>query len=389
MQASSLAIRTNNDGTLDMNHIRQTFEKMKVPVCAINAAQQLVFWNQAATATFGYAAEDVIGQPCWSVFQGNTPQGKPLCRRNCPLLAMMTQTEPSADFRLFSHGPDGVLHQLQVHTVTVTAVDQTTHLVHFLPPVPAPNPAFALHLLGPLQLFAQDGRRLNDITWASQRQLALFVYLVLNRDHPVTSTELQHQLWPHLPAGEVEGEVTAVSATLSHLLNLENPISPAHDGYQLPGNLCFWLDTDEFDKRLTQATEEPDPALEIHLLQEVVDLYRDDFLLNLPLRSSWIVTWRAHFQQGYLAALQRLSTLYEEAGDLQAAQQIYLNALKTRPLSGEHGRSFIHLVEANNTPLQTLRQCKRLIALLQSELETLLEVCRQPLAGSDSPADEP
>lgn len=120
----------------------------------------------------------------------------------------------------------------------------------------------------------------------------------------------------------------------------------------------------------------------------MVDLYRDDFCSTYPFDLAGLLPG-AHFQQGYLAALQRLSTLYEEAGDLQAAQQIYLNALKTRPLSGEHGRSFIHLVEANNTPLQTLRQCKRLIALLQSELETLLEVCRQPLAGSDSPADEP
>lgn len=305
------------------------------------------------------------------------------------MLALMQQTEASADFRMMSQGPDGVLHQWQVHTTTVTAVNQTTRLVHFLQPMPVPNPAFALHLLGTVQFCASDGRRLNNITWASERQLAIFVYLVLNRDHPVTPKELQHQLWPHLPAAEVESEITAVSETLAHILNLENPVWRVNGGYQLPDNLCFWLDTDEFDKRLTQAADEPDPAEEIHLLQEGVDLYRDDFLLNVPLRASWIVTWRTHFQQGYLAALQRLSALYEEAGDLLAAQQIYLNAVKTRPLSGEYGRSFIHLVEANATPSQTLRQCKRLISLLQSELETLLEVCRQPLAGSDPSADEP
>lgn len=362
---------------------------MTTPVCAINAAQQLVFWNPAATAVFGYSAEDVMGRPCWAVLQGNTLQGKPICRRHCPMLALMQQTDTTADFRMLSQGPDGVLHQLQVHTTTVTAVDQTTHLVHFLQPTPTPNPAFALHLLGPVQLCAPDGRHLNAITWASERQLAIFVYLALNRDHPVTPKELQHQLWPHLPGADVAGEITAVAETLSLLLHLENPVWRVNGGYQLPDNLSFWLDTDEFDKRLTQAADEPDPTEEIYLLQEVVDLYRDDFLFNVPLRASWLVTWRTHFQQGYLAALQRLSTLYEEAGDLLAAQRIYLNALKTRPLSGEYGRSFFHLVEANATPSQTLRQCKRLISLLQSELEILLEVCRQPLAGSDPSDDEP
>lgn len=371
-----------------MNHIRQAFEKMTMPVCAINAAQQLVFWNPAATAIFGHAAEDVVGRPCWAVIQGNSLQGKPICRRHCPMLALIQQTEATADFRMLSQGPDGVLHQWQVHTTTVRTTDHTNHLVHFLRPASAPNPAFALHLLGAVQLCAADGRRLNGTTWASERQLAIFVYLALNRDHPVTPKELQHQLWPHLPAEDVVGEVTAVSNTLAHLLNLANPVWQVNGGYQLPKNLCFWLDTDEFDKRLTQAADEPNPAEETRLLQEVVDLYRDDFLLNVPLRSSWIVTWRTHFQQGYLAALQRLSTLYEEAGELLAAQQIYLNALKTRPLSGEYGRSFIHLVEANATPSQTLRQCKRLISLLQSELEILQEACRQPLTSSDPANDE-
>lgn len=372
-----------------MNSLRQTLEKMKVPICAINGAQQLVFWNQAAEATFGCSALDVLGKPCWAVLQGNTRHGKPLCQRDCPLLALMDQTESSADFPMLVKRPDGTLHHLQVHAVSTTAVDHTISLLHFLRPSPSPNPALALHLLGPVQLYQSDGRLLTDITTASERQLALLAYLVLNRDHPVTPTELQRQFWPHFPAEEVEGELMAFSQTLSHLLNLETPLRRVNNGYQLPEHIVFWLDVDEFDKRLAQAADAPDAAQEIQLLTEVIDLYQDDFLLNIPLRSSWIITWRVHFQQGYLAALQRLSTLYEEAGDFQAAHQIYLNALKTRPLSGEYGRSFIHLGESYTTPSHTLRQCKRLITLLQSELETLLEACRQPLAGSDSSENEP
>lgn len=371
-----------------MNNIRQVYETIDVPICMINSEQQLVFWNQAAATTFGYAPQDVVGKPCWLVFQGSTVQGKPLCRRSCPLMAMVGKTGSAANFHMLVKKPDGALHPLQVEALTI-ADAQTAYLVHILHPGSASEPVFSLYLLGPIQLRHQNGSLINGTNWIDNRQQALFVYLFLNRDHIVTHHELQHQFELHLPAAELEKEITAVSQTLSRILNLPNPIVQINGGYQLTETISLWTDVDEFDKLLTQAADEPNLAQKCLLLQQAVILYRDDFLLNLPFTAKWITTWRAHFQQGYLTALQKLSALYEQADDLESAKKIYLNALKARTASTEYGRSFIHLFEDHTTPSQTLRQCKRLISLLQSELEILLEACRQPLDASDSSTDQP
>lgn len=246
----------------------------------------------------------------------------------------------------------------------------------------------ALYLLGSIRLCTEATGFIDQSCWASHQQQAIFVYLVLNREHIVSPAELQRQFWPYLTNDAVAEEVTAVSQTLGNILNLPNPILHLEDGYQLRAAIPLWVDIDEFDTLLAQAAAEPTADRQRQLLQQAVNLYQDDFLHDLPLNQKWIIAWRAHFQQGYLAALQNLSALYEQAGDLETAQKIYLNALKAKPITAEHGRSFLHLVQDHSSSAQTLRQCQRLIALLQTELEILLEDYTQPLAASDSPEDK-
>lgn len=148
------------------------------------------------------------------------------------------------------------------------------------------------------------------------------------------------------------------------------------------------VDIDEFERLLTQAERESDPARQIALLQQAISKYRDDFSATLLFDDAEIDSWGTHFQQGYLAALQELSIVYEQVGDVETARQIYLNAIRARRAFAENGRSFIHLDELTDPPTQSLRQCKRLVALLQHELEILLEECSHPLTEPDSPAKQ-
>ena len=258
---------------------------------------------------------------------------------------------------------------------------------HHLRPNPTPNPIFALYLLGPVHLCLQTGRLIKGTSWANNLQKALFIYLTLDRDHATTSTEFQQQFWPHLSAADVEQEITAVSQNLTRILNLPNPIVWVEGGYQLHESISFWLDIDEFDKLLTQAAAEPGPAHELLLLQQAITLYRGDFLRKLPLNQEWITSWRTHFQQGHLAALQKLNALYEQVDSMESARMNYLDEIKAESISAENGRSFSYSAESNSSPTQTLRQCKRLISLLQNELEILLEECSHPLDEPDSSMD--
>lgn len=54
-------------------------------VCAIDAHQRILYWNQAAEDTLGFASAEVIGRPCYAVFQGQKPDKKRFCHPDCPL----------------------------------------------------------------------------------------------------------------------------------------------------------------------------------------------------------------------------------------------------------------------------------------------------------------
>ena len=245
----------------------------------------------------------------------------------------------------------------------------------------------ALYLLGSIRLCTQTKGFISQSCWANDRQQAIFIYLALNRDHLVSATELQQQFWPYLPAEEVEWEVTAVSQIVASILEIPHPILHLKEGYQLLANIALWVDSEEFDALLLQANQEINGERKRELLQQAVNLYQDDFLNEISFNQKWIISHRAHLQQGYLTALQQLSALHEQAGDLEMAQSVYLNALKAKPFSVGNGRSFLHLVQTHSSPDQTLRHCQRLISLLQNELEILLDEYTEPLVASEQPQE--
>ena len=377
-----------------MNQRHQTFEQMNVPTCVINSEQHIVFWNKSATAVFGHDVQGVVGKPCWLVFQGSTPQGQTVCRPSCPLVSLIGTNKPILNFDMVVSGADGKVHQVQVSSQPCLTEDQQeVQLVHFLRPYPASQPTYHLYLLGSVYLQTVGGTIIDGPNWADPHLQATFIYLVLNQDHPVTRAELRRQIWPHLPTDEANRQITAVIEKLCHSLSIDPPesIIQENNGYKLHDAISIWVDIDEFDKLLAQAADVSNAKHKMLLLQQAVNLYSGDFLINLPFTKEWIGSWRTHFRQGYFAALQKLSALHEQAGDLESAQKVYLNALTAKPFFLENNQHFRHLFDANNTiPTQTLRQCKRLISLLQNELEFLLEEqCHQPLNDTDSSQNLP
>jgi PAS domain S-box-containing protein len=48
-------------------------------VSAVDAEGQIVFWNEAATALFGYEAQEVLGRLCSEVIAGRDEAGRLVC----------------------------------------------------------------------------------------------------------------------------------------------------------------------------------------------------------------------------------------------------------------------------------------------------------------------
>ena len=56
------------------------------PAFVVDRDGRIVHWNAAATAFFGYPAEETVGRHCAGVVRGLDAAGEIQCTRNCPLL---------------------------------------------------------------------------------------------------------------------------------------------------------------------------------------------------------------------------------------------------------------------------------------------------------------
>ena len=54
-------------------------------VIAFGSDLRVVSWNAAAEQLTGIASAEAIGQPCWLLLRGHSPQGAVLCHRECSL----------------------------------------------------------------------------------------------------------------------------------------------------------------------------------------------------------------------------------------------------------------------------------------------------------------
>jgi DNA-binding CsgD family transcriptional regulator len=80
-------------------------------VVAFGADLRVVSWNAAAEQLTGIEAEEAIGQPCWLVLRGHSPQGAVLCHRDCSLARYARKgfDIPRQDMTIWTKtGPRGV-----------------------------------------------------------------------------------------------------------------------------------------------------------------------------------------------------------------------------------------------------------------------------------------
>jgi PAS domain S-box-containing protein len=76
------------------------FENTADAVFAVRQAGEICFWNHAAEALFGHAAEEVIGKTCSDVLHGIGVLGTDVCQEGCAALRCAKPATPLPNFDL-------------------------------------------------------------------------------------------------------------------------------------------------------------------------------------------------------------------------------------------------------------------------------------------------
>ena len=181
-------------------------------------------------------------------------------------------------------------------------------------------PVIQIFTFGTLQVVRGD-HLVTESDWHTRQARQLLKILITERPRPVSTDRLIEILWP---ASTPDAAATTLRSAINALRNVLEPDRPnrAPSRYivtQTPGYAFHLtpdirLDIDVFEQKLATAQHATDPLLRRTLLDEVVALYQDDYLVSDPY-ADWAENERERLRERYFTALLQLAELQAHAGE--------------------------------------------------------------------------
>ena len=190
----------------------------------------------------------------------------------------------------------------------------------------------SLGVLGSLQVLLDDTP---VTTLESDKVCALLVYLAVEADYPHLRESLVGLLWPDCPERVARHNLRQALFNLRLAIG-DHSASPSYllisrEAIQFNRASDFSLDLAQFNTlvqacRKDRSRDIEDPSLRAARLEEMVKLYRGEFLQHFFLEDSaefeqWTLVQRESSHQHVLDACSYLADYYELHGDFQAARR--------------------------------------------------------------------
>ncbi len=356
-------------------------------VCAVNKHQRIVYWNAAAEKAFGFTAQEAIGQFCWQLMEGETPDGKPYCQKKCPVYKqlMAGKPVPHFDLRINTRSGEKILttfSALSLATPNSNGDENKAAIYHLLrvaAETSAPPTILRIYLLGPLLVRRLDGSQVSGKSWRRVKVRALLAHLALRQGQPVSRQELVEALWPDMDW------TTALRNLNTTVYNLRRSLEPniergSHSRYifyesghyWLGGDEPHWVDATAFKSYIRQAREETAVPQAIALYQKAIQLFRGDYLADVITAGVGSHVEQNRLHQLLLTALEEIGNLYQQQGQPEKARQTYLKILSLDPYRESVCQQLAHLSQGQSNRLDALAYCQRLAATLKDELDLIL-----------------
>lgn len=348
---------------------------------AVDENQRIVYWNAAAEKILGYTAEEAIGQHCWELLNGHTPEGRPFCSPNCAIIQRIYAGKPIQHFNLIVKNRQR--HNISINISTIPLPEQKNkpdqailvQLSRLLETHPLSDNMLRIHLLGPIVVWRPDGTQVEGPLWRRLKVRTLMAFLALQHNHATTRDQLAELLWPDLP---YEAALRNLNTTIYNLRrSLEPDLKNGADSrfvvyeggyYQLAGADRHWLDTTNFESQIRRARFAHDPKQAILHYQKALNLYRGDFLADLSQTSIWTNGDHQRYRELHLAAMDELGALYEKQNEEAKAKELYLHALAIDPCREKTCQTLMRMAIRQGDRPTAVAQCQRLTQALQEEL---------------------
>jgi DNA-binding SARP family transcriptional activator len=248
-----------------------------------------------------------------------------------------------------------------------------------LEPLPAQSPRLTdapeadatVLTLGPLELHVA-GRRV--ARWNNLKARALFQYLLIHRGRPVRRDALMNLEWPDHTTSSARNNLNVTLHSLRNTLggpwNGLQPILYRDGCYVLNPDLTWWIDREEFLSalRLAQMIRlAGDPRQAVSNYEKAVQLYRGP-LFEDDVSSDWYLAEQRHLNELYLEALEGLSEIYFDLGEMTEAQSFGRLALTSDPCCESAHRLLMRCYASEHRQELVTRQYRLCVDALRDEL---------------------
>lgn len=361
---------------------------------ALDDAMRIITWSPAAERTLGLRPEQVLGRPCYEVFDGRTEWGEPRCRPGCLLFENARRKKAVPAHDIFVTRRDGSHARINLSVLPVDQMEGAAVAVLFreIRPLalgssvdvplgaareqPAVEAALLrVHLLGPFRLFTERGP-VTDRRLARPKVRMVLKYLAAHRRRVVPRDVLIDLLWLEagLEAGARNLKVlmhTLRRALGAALLTGGPELAQFRDGgYLLDPHGVVWFDADEFLRRLHAARSlqrAGDLARAAAEYRASEELYSGDYLES-DLYEDWAAAERERLRELYQLAVTELAGLLAGGGEYQSAIHYCRRALARDPYREGVHRALMRYLWWTGQGAEALRQFERCRALLTREM---------------------
>jgi len=367
------------------------FDRASEGAFVISQTGTIIGWNEAAQHVLGYARHQVLGRPCFDVFQP-PPSVPTKCRPDCAILKAIAAGRPIHEHKLVAQRRDGATLHLSCSSVLLPLGERARGAVIIFRPeeteggdsalASTPDgvlPSLAVRCFGSFEVFLGTMPVAEGPLWRP-RVRALFKHLILSRHQPLPRSVLIERLWPG--ADEFVGRRNlkvlvhelnqAWEATLSSLGHEPQPLVAHSDGsYFLSPQVEMRVDVEQFQEawlmgRRLEERGEPDRALVAYL--QARDLYQGDYLAA-DVYEDWSVAARERLQEVYLDLSRRTARLLSEDGALDESIRHCREALAVDPCREDLHRDLMGYLARAGRRAEALRQYRVCRSVLWRELE--------------------
>ena len=241
------------------------------------------------------------------------------------------------------------------------------------------QPLLRIYVLGHFRIEQRNGDEwvpVTNRTWQRRRARALLGCLLSHNNRRMGREQAMEALWPALDietaANRLNGAVHEVRQVLepgisrpaaSRMLRLER------DMLMLADASLIWVDAEAFEKLLNKANTLTDTLQVEHVIEEALNLYSGDYLLE-ELYSEWSAPRREALRRSWMGLLLKLAELRAGRGALTSAIEPLDRLLANDATHETAVRRLMEILTQLDRRGEAFRVYQRLVETLRGEYES-------------------